>query len=137
MSRVLEAAIKLKALRDKKVELETATKETNKEIEVAEQELLEIMAEDEMPKFVHMGTSFSMTNKVFASAKADKKEELIQALKDNDEYKDLVKEQVNAQSLRSAVIEMMEQNDDEVPEWISDLVNVYEKPVINIRKAGK
>ena len=94
------------------------------------------MTEDEMPKFVHMGTSFSMSNKIFASAKADKKEELMQALKDNN-YGDLVKEQVNAQSLRSAVIEMMEENDEEVPEWIADLVNVYEKPVINMRKAGK
>lgn len=136
MSTLLDAATKLKALKDKKVELEAMTKETNQEIEKAEQELLEIMTEDEMPKFVHMGTSFSMSNKIFASAKADKKEELMQALKDND-YGDLVKEQVNAQSLRSAVIEMMEENDEEVPEWIADLVNVYEKPVINMRKAGK
>ena len=136
MSTLLDAATKLKALKDKKVELEAMTKETNQEIEKAEQELLEIMTEDEMPKFVHMGTSFSISNKIFASAKADKKEELMQALKDND-YGDLVKEQVNAQSLRSAVIEMMEENDEEVPEWIADLVNVYEKPVINMRKAGK
>ena len=110
--------------------------DTIEEAQKAEQELLEIMTEDEMPKFVHMGTSFSMSNKIFASAKADKKEELMQALKDND-YGDLVKEQVNAQSLRSAVIEMMEENDEEVPQWIADLVNVYEKPVINMRKAGK
>ena len=136
MSNLLDAATKLKALKDKKVELEAMTKENNQEIEKAEQELLEIMTEDEMPKFVHMGTSFSMSNKIFASAKADKKEELMQALKDND-YGDLVKEQVNAQSLRSAVIEMMKENDEEVPEWIADLVNVYEKPVINMRKAGK
>ena len=136
MSTLLDAATKLKALKDKKVELEAMTKENNQEIEKAEQELLEIMTEDEMPKFVHMGTSFSMSNKIFASAKADKKEELMQALKDNN-YGDLVKEQVNAQSLRSAVIEMMEENDEEVPEWIADLVNVYEKPVINMRKAGK
>ncbi|WP_308415401.1 gp33 family protein [Sporanaerobium hydrogeniformans] len=136
MSRVLEAATKLKNLKDRKAELEEITKEVSAEIESAEQELLSIMTEDEIPKFVHAGTSFSMTNKVFASARADKKDELFEALRENG-LGDLIKEQVNAQSLRSAVIEQMEDNDDELPKWLDGLVNVFEKPVINLRKAGK
>ena len=49
----------------------------------------------------------------------------------------LVQEQVNAQSLRAFVKELKTNNDGEIPTWISDFINVYEKSKIAIRKSNQ
>ena len=62
-------------------------------------------------------------------------EELFEALRNNDAG-DLVQEQVNANSLRAFVKELKANNDDEIPEWIVDFINVYEKTKIAVRKCS-
>ena len=58
---------------------------------------------------------------------------MFQALKDNG-YGEIVTETVNANTLASFVKEQMAENNDEVPEWIAQVVNTFEKVSVGIRK---
>ena len=58
---------------------------------------------------------------------------MFQALKENG-YGGLVTETVNANTLDSFVKEQMAENNDEVPAWISEVVNTFEKVSVGIRK---
>jgi hypothetical protein len=76
---------------------------------------------------------FCLTTKVYASANPAKKPELFEALKDQG-YGSLVYETVNANSLSAFVKEQMEQNDDQLPEWLEGLINTYEKTTVSMRR---
>ena len=79
---------------------------------------------------------FCLTTKTRASAVAGSKEELYSALRDQG-YGDLVYETVNANSLSSFVKERIEENEDTLPDWLTGLVNVFEKTTVGVRKASK
>ena len=130
-----DLAIKLKSLRDEKAELETRLKEINAEIDTVDFDLATMMTDTETQNFTIAGTMFCLTNKVRASAVADRKEELYEALR-SEGYGDLVYETVNANSLSAFVKEQMEEHDD-VPEWLKGLVNVFEKTTVGVRKATR
>lgn len=130
-----DLAIKLKSLRDEKTELETRLKEINAEIDTVDFELATMMTDSETQNFTIAGTMFCLTNKVRASAVADRKEELYDTLR-SEGYGDLVYETVNANSLSAFVKEQMEEHDD-VPEWLNGLVNVFEKTTVGVRKATR
>ena len=121
----LTMADRLQELRDEKEQLEISLKETNAMIEAVEQDLVAAMVTAELDSFKRNGHSYSLKVDTFASAKAECKEELFEALRNNDAG-DLVQEQVNANSLRAFVKELKANNDDEIPEWIVDFINVYE-----------
>lgn len=131
----LTMADRLQELRDEKEQLEISLKETNAMIEAVEQDLVAAMATAELDSFKRNGHSYSLKVDTFASAKAECKEELFEALRNNDAG-DLVQEQVNANSLRAFVKELKANNDDEIPEWIVDFINVYEKTKIAVRKCS-
>ena len=131
----LTMADRLQELRDEKEQLEISLKETNAMIEAVEQDLVAAMVTAELDSFKRNGHSYSLKVDTFASAKAECKEELFEALRNNDAG-DLVQEQVNANSLRAFVKELKANNDDEVPEWIVDFINVYEKTKIAVRKCS-
>jgi hypothetical protein len=57
----------------------------------------------------------------------------MRTLKDNG-YGSLVVETVNANTLASFVKEQKAANEDEVPAWLSDVVSVYEKVSVGVRK---
>lgn len=130
----LTLADRLQELRDEKEQLELRTKEVNGEIEIIEQQLVEAMITAELDSFKRNGHSYSLKNETFASAKAETKEELFEALRNNDAG-ELVQEQVNANSLRAFVKELKSNNNDEIPDWIINYINVYEKTKISVRKA--
>ena len=46
----------------------------------------------------------------------------------------MIKEGVNANSLSSFVKEQRELNKEEIPEWIAEVVNTFEKITVGIRK---
>jgi len=130
----LQMADRLQELRDEKAHLETALKETNALIEAVEQDLVAAMLTAELDSFKRNGHTYSLKVETYASAKAECKDELFQALRNNDAG-DLVQEQVNANSLRAYVKELKANNDDEIPGWIVDYINVYEKSKIAVRKS--
>jgi hypothetical protein len=92
------------------------------------------MAQEQLDKFSRNGSTFYLNSRLFASPMAGMKDDLMQRLKDNG-YGSIVVETVNANTLSSFVAEQAGANDDQVPEWLSDVLNVYEKVTVGIRKA--
>ena len=139
---MFELADELKRLRDLKDDLEAQVKEVNGKIDETDYKLSEVMAETETQNFTRAGIMFCLTSKTRASAVAGVKEELYAALKANG-YGELVYETVNANSLSSFVKERIEEiadaNEGEghLPDWLTGLVNVFDKVSVSIRKATK
>ena len=131
----LAMADRLQELRDEKEQLEISLKETNAMIEAVEQDLVAAMVTAELDSFKRNGHTYSLKIDTYASAKAECKQELFEALRNNDAG-DLVQEQVNANSLRAFVKELKANNDDEIPSWIVDYINVYDKTKISVRKSS-
>ena len=133
---MFDLADELKRLRDLKADLEAQVKEVSEKIDATDYKLSELMAESETQNFTRSGTMFCLTTKTRASAVAGSKEELYGALRAQG-YGDLVYETVNANSLSSFVKERIEDNGDALPEWLSGLVNVFDKVTVGVRKATK
>ena len=101
-----------------------------------EQQLVQMMADTETQNFTRGGTMFFLTNKTRASAVAESKTKLYQVLKRKG-YGDLVYETVNANSLSAFVSEQISENNEELPQWLNGLVNVYEQTKVSVRKAAR
>lgn len=125
----------LQDLRNKKEQLEAELKTVNATLEEVESTLVDAMLTAELESLKRNGRTYSLRIETFASAKPETKEELFEALRNNDAG-DLVQEQVNANSLRAFVKELKSNNDGEIPEWIIDFINVYEKSKIAVRKSN-
>jgi hypothetical protein len=133
---MFELADRLKELREAKKEAELKVKELNAEIDEADYELSEMMANSETQNFTRCGTMFCLTTATRASAAAGRKDELYDALKQSG-FGDLVYETVNANSLSAFIREQIADNDDALPDWLEGLVNVFEKTSVGIRKAAR
>lgn len=127
-------ADKLKTLRERKTALEAETKEIAALIDEADYQLSGLMAETETQNFTRAGTMFFLKTTTRASAAAGYKDKLFTALKDKG-YGSLVSETVNANSLSSFVKEQIEENNDALPDWLSGLVNVFDKTTVGVRNA--
>ena len=134
MTDMFELADKLKALRERKAELADETKANNAEIEQAEYDLSQLMAQTETQSFQRAGTLFYLTTKTYASADKEHKDELFDALR-NEGYGSLITETVNANSLSAFVKEQMSENDDVLPDWLEGKVNVFDKVTVALRKS--
>jgi len=130
---ILALADRLKALKDTKNNLNKSLKEVNTAIEEVENALSEAMVAEEMQNFTRNGQMFYLQVKTYASVVAERKPELFNWLKENG-FGDLVYETVNANSLAAFVREQLEEA-DELPEGLSELVNVFEKTTVGMRKA--
>ena len=78
--KMFSLADRLKALRDEKKDLEQRLKDVNGTIDEVDYELATIMAESETQNFTRSGTMFCLTTTTRASAAADCKEKLYEAL---------------------------------------------------------
>ena len=130
---IFKMADELKAAKDEKKELEAKTKEVNARIEELDRELSDAMADAECDKFTRNGSTFYLNSRLYASPAAGGRDALIHALKDNG-YGSIVTEIVNANTLASFCKEQMTANEDELPEWLSGVVNTFEKVTVGIRK---
>lgn len=130
---IFEMADRLKAAKDRKKELDAMVKEVNAEIEELDLALSDAMAEQEVERFSRNGNTFYLNTRLFASPAAGRKDEMMQALKDNG-YGSIVVETVNANTLASFVREQKAANGDEVPAWLSDVISTYEKVSVGVRK---
>ena len=135
-TKLFEWADKLKALRERKDELEAELKQVNMDIDNADWHLSNLMAETETQNFTRAGTMFCLTTKNRASAKAGQKDELFAALR-GEGFGDMITETVNANSLSSFVKEQIAENGDVLPDWLSGLVSVFEKTTVGVRKAAR
>ena len=135
-TKLFEWADKLKALRDRKDELEAELKQVNMDIDNADWHLSNLMAETETQNFTRAGTMFCLTTKTRASARAGQKDELFAALRDEG-YGDMITETVNANSLSSFVKEQIAENGYALPDWLDGLVSVFEKTTVGVRKAAR
>ena len=133
MTDMFELADRLKELRERKAELAEETKANNAEIEQAEYDLSQLMAQTETQSFQRAGTLFYLTTKIYASADKEHKDELFDALR-NEGYGSLITETVNANSLSAFVKEQMSENDDVLPDWLEGKVNVFDKVTVALRK---
>ena len=124
----------LKELRERKSEIDAQLKEVNALITQTEEELSGMMVDTETQSFNRSGTLFYLNTKTYASAKADRKDELFETLKKNG-FGSLVVETVNANSLAAFVREQITENEDTLPEWLDGKVNVFEKTTVGVRKA--
>ena len=136
VKRMFTLAEELKNLRDSKKEAEQKVKDINAELDKVERELADLMAGTETQNFTKSGTMYSLTVKSRASAVAERKDKLYDALKKNG-YGDLVYETVNANSLAAFVNEQVAQNEDNLPAWLDGLVNIYEQVNVSVRKATR
>ena len=127
-------AERFKELRDAKSASEQKTKDINAELDEVEQQLVKMMVDTETQNFTRGGTMFSLTNKTRASAVADYKDKLYRTLKRKG-HGDLVYETVNANSLSAFINEQIAENGEELPKWLTGLVNVYPQTKVSVRKA--
>ena len=130
---LFEMADKLKAAKDRKKELDAMVKEVTAEIDQLDENLSDAMAEQEVERFSRNGNTFYLNSRLYASPLAGRKDDLMQTLKDNG-YGSLVVESVNANTLASFVKEQKAMNEDEVPAWLNDVISVFEKVTVGVRK---
>ena len=126
----------LKALLDQKDVLAEAVKENNKAIEIAKKELADLMLSEETTQVVRNGFSYSLQEKVRYSKKAGDDNKFLQTLRDNG-LGDLIKETVQAQTLNSAIKNVVDENEGELPEELAGIINVYDYFDIVKRKSSK
>ena len=133
---LFELADQLKDLRDMKKGLEQKLKDINAQLEEKDATLAAAMTESETQNFTRAGIMFCLTNTTRASATAERKEELFDALR-TEGFGDLIYETVNANSLSAFVKEQIAENADTLPDWLNGLVNIYEKATVGVRKATR
>lgn len=119
-------------LRDQKKKAEDALKEINERIAQTEEQLVAAMVEEEMQNFTRNGRQFVLTSRTYANAKAGMMPAICDWMKGH-ELGDMVKESIHPQTLQAWVKEQIEEV-GALPEDLSELVNVYEKSGISIRK---
>ncbi|MEA4900565.1 hypothetical protein [Desulfitobacterium sp.] len=134
--KMFELADRLKSLRDEKKDAEQRVKELNAALDETDAALAQLMTDTETQNFTRSGTMFCLTNTTRASATADRKDELFEALR-AEGYGGLVYETVNANSLSAFVREQISENDDVLPDWLEGLVSVFEKTTVGVRKATR
>lgn len=134
--KMFELADRLKALRDEKKEAEQRLKDVNAELDEADAALAQLMTNTETQNFTRSGTMFCLTSTTRASATADRKDDLFDALR-SEGHGGLIYETVNANSLSAFVREQISENDDVLPDWLEGLVNIFEKTTVGVRKAAR
>ncbi|NLO46290.1 MAG: hypothetical protein GX107_07340 [Clostridiales bacterium] len=134
--KMFELADRLKALRDEKKNAEQSLKELNTTIDEVDFQLASLMADTETQNFTRSGVMFCLTTATRASAAADRKDDLFEALR-TEGHGGLIYETVNANSLSAFVKEQIAENDDVLPGWLEGLVNVFEKTTVGVRKAAR
>ena len=132
-AQIFEMADRLKTLQEKKKELEAEAKAIGAEIDELDLALSDAMADAELDRFSRNGSTFYLKSRLFASPAAGRKNEMMQALKDNG-YGSLVTETVNANTLASFIKEQREITGEDVPGWLADTVSTFEKVSVGIRK---
>lgn len=138
---ITELIAKYSELLNRKDELKAATKENNEAIQKMSEELSDKMVEEEIPSMAYKGYNYSLSSKTRYSKLGDEKLQakgldFYQVLRDqNLGY--LIHEEVNANSLNSAMKTAAIQNDGELPKILSEIVSQFDYTEVSRRKISK
>lgn len=125
----------LSHLKDNKSQVEEELKQIKKQIENQEKKLIDMMVDSELQNFKGKnGITYSLKTTVIPNVLAENKVALVETLKENG-YAALVKEEVNAQTFKSFVKEQGWETTEELPEYLQNIVSLYEKTTIGTRRA--
>ena len=133
-TQIFEMADRLKNLQEEKKSLKANIKALGAEIVDLDNQLSDAMAEAELDRFSRGGCTYYLKSRLFASPAAGRKEEMMQALKDHG-CGSMVVETVNVNTLASYIKEQREATGEDVPTWLADYVNLYDKVSVGIRKS--
>jgi hypothetical protein len=98
-----------------------------------EKRLINEMVDDEVSNLSIDGQKIYLATRISVSPKSGRKDALFAALTDNG-YADIIKPTINANTLTATVRELMEHNDNQIPEWLADKVSLYTVTNARIRK---
>lgn len=82
-TKIFEMADRLKTLQEQKKDLEAQTKALGAEIAELDEQLSDAMTEAELDRFSRNGSTFYLKSRLFASPASGRKDEMMQALKEN------------------------------------------------------
>ncbi len=124
-------------LLDKKEALAEETKENNKAIEQAKEEIAQQMIDDDCPRISSGGYSFSLSEKVIYSKRseaslAEAGLNFLDILREEG-MGHLIQETVNSRTLQSAMKDFVEEN-GELTEGLDSIISSYETYDITRRK---
>lgn len=133
---VTELIDQYKALLDTKEELADKTKRNNAEVTECRDKLAAAMLEAEIDQVGRHGINWKLKPTTKYSKKAGMDDELFELLREHG-LGSLIRETVNAQTLQGAMSELAGENDDELPEEFTEVINVYDFMDISHRKITK
>lgn len=133
---VLDLIDQFKAALEEKDSLAEATKRNNAEVIDLRDKLAQAMVDAEIDQVGRHGVNWKLKPTTKYSKKAGMDDALFELLR-NHGLGDLIKETVNAQTLQGAMSELARENDDELPDEFSEVINKYEYMDISHRKASK
>lgn len=133
---VLDLIDQFKAALEEKDSLAEATKRNNAEVIDLRDKLAQAMVDAEIDQVGRHGINWKLKPTTKYSKKAGMDDALFEILRNNG-LGDLIRETVNAQTLQGAMSELAKENDDELPEEFTEVINKYEYMDISHRKASK
>ena len=127
-------------LLDKKDALDKETKDNNAAIDKLKAEIVEMMIDEDIPSQGYGDYVYSLQDKVKYSKRGDaqlmeKGLDFFEVLREQG-LGDLIKETVNPRSLQSAMKEIADENDGELPPELDEVVSSYEMTDIARRKSA-
>ena len=131
---MLLAADRLKTLRDEKAELQAKLKDVQESIDSVEAELIQYMTDEECTGFDRNGTRFSLVIREFPGAVPEERDELYRRMRSHG-FEHLFT--INTNTLGATVKELKANNDDQLPDWLEGVIQIYEQPSIRVSKAKK
>lgn len=126
-------------LLDKKDTLDKETEDNNAAIDKLKAEIAEMMIDEDIPSQGYGDYVYSLQDKVKYSKRGDaqlmeKGLDFFEVLREQG-LGDLIKETVNQRSLQSAMREIADENDGELPPELDEVVSSYEMTDIARRKS--
>lgn len=126
-------------LLDKKDTLDKETKDNNAAIDKLKAEIAEMMIDEDIPSQGYGDYVYSLQDKVKCSKRGDaqlmeKGLDFFEVLREQG-LGDLIKETVNPRSLQSAMKEIADENDGELPPELDEVVSSYKMTDIVRRKS--
>lgn len=133
---VLDLIDQFKAALEEKDTLAEATKRNNAEVIEVRDKLAQAMVDAEIDQVGRHGINWKLKPTTKYSKKAGMDDALFDILRNNG-LGDLIRETVNAQTLQGAMSELAKENDDELPDEFTEVINKFEYMDVSHRKASK
>ncbi len=131
---IFELADQLRELSEAKAALQAELKELNANIERTNDLLVAEMVTEELQNFNRNDRIFYLQTDLYVTPTEERKEVFFEALRQQG-FGDLIKETVNAQTLKAFTKEQVRENDNELPDWLVGLVNTFSKDKVVMRRA--